>query len=400
MGNQALSGLKVIDLSWHIAGPYCTKLLADMGADVIKVERPEKGDPSRWEGPFPNDELDLNASGLFGYLNNNKRGLTLNLQTGQGKEMIKTLVSEADILVENFSPGVMERLGLGYKELKSINPRLIMTSISNFGQQGKYRNMKATEMITAAMSGHMGQIGESDREPVRAAGSLRMLEYIAGTFAAMSTMAEIVGRKPGGAGKHLDISITECGALLISYRTVQNSYPTVPAKYIERYMMIPSVEKCKDGYIGISLLHGRHWQDFCYMTEMYDWAEDPRFMDLFKRIEHKEEFKARLDPWLMAHTKEEIFKLGSEWRVPITDVPSFEEMLSIPQYKERNFFIQVDHPVMGSVMQPGAPYRMSESPWRINYPAPLLGEHNEEIYKNRLGFSDEKIALYQKEGII
>lgn len=399
MEKQALSGLKVIDLSWHIAGPYCTKLLADMGAEVIKIEQPGTGDPSRMEGPFPNDEKDLDASGLFGYLNNNKKGITLNLKSANGGQLLKDLVRDADILVENFSPRVLTGLGLGYDDLKELNPRLIMTSITNFGQSGEYKNHRATEIVAQAMSGFASSIGEEEREPLRAGGNLRMLEYITGTFAAMSTMAAVIGRRKNNVGQHIDVSITECGLLQRSYPSVQNSFPTSPVKFTKRYRMMPSIEKCKDGYIGINLLTGQHWQDFCMMTEMYDWIDDPRFALLFNRLKHKEEFQARFDEWLLAHTKEEIFKLGAEWRVPVNPVPSFEEIVDFPQYKERDFFVSVQHPKMGEVLQPGAPFRMSETPWKINQPAPLLGEHNSHVY-SELGLSSQTIEEFLQKGVI
>ena len=400
MREQALSGLKVLDLSRNIAGPYCTKMLADLGAEVIKIEQPGKGDPSRREGPFPNDEPNLDASGLFGYLNNNKVGITLNLKSKRGLEIIKNLVRDADVLVENFSPRVMPSLGLSYDVLKEINPNLVMTSISNFGQQGVYRDFKATELITQAMSGFAIQIGDESREPIRAGGALRMMEYIAGAFASMSTLAAVAGRRNGNKGKHIDVSITECGVLQTPYRTVQNSFPSSPSIFTKRYVTLPSIEKCKDGYIGISILTGQQWQDFCYMTEMYDWVDDPRFMELFNRIEHKDEFHERVDKWLMDHTKEEIFKLGVEWRVPITDIPTFGEMLDFPQYKERDFFVSVNHPIMGEVVQPGAPYRLSETPWEISKPAPLLGEDNAYFYGELLGFTEVELQLLGSEGVI
>ncbi|WP_042356050.1 CaiB/BaiF CoA transferase family protein [Bacillus rubiinfantis] len=400
MTEQALQGLKVIDLSWHIAGPYCTKLLADLGADVIKIEQPKIGDPSRQEGPFPCDTPNLNASGLFAYLNNNKLGVTLNLKSDQGVMILKELVRDADILVENFRPRVLSGLGLSYEVLKEINPRLVMTSISNFGQTGEYRDYKATEIVTQAMSGFISSIGEPDREPLRAGGNLRLLEYLTGAFAAMSTLAAVTHSKKTGQGKHVDVSIAECGLLQRSYPTVQNSFPTSPSKHTKRYVMLPSIEKCKDGYIGINLLTGQHWQDFCLMTEMYDWIEDPRFTTLYQRLIHKDIFQERFNKWLMEHTREEILQLGKEWRIPVNPVPTFSEMLEFPQYQERNFFVDVDHPVIGKMTQPGAPYRFSETPWKITTPAPLLGEHNETIYCNQMGLTEDEMEGLAAAGVI
>lgn len=379
MTKSALSHIKIVDLSWYIAGPYCTKLLADYGAEVIKIERPEIGDPTRKVGPFKNDKENMNASGLFAFLNNNKQSITLDLKSDQGKEIVKKLVQHADVLVENFSPGVMKRLGLDFETLKTINPKLVMVSITSFGQTGEFANYKATELVTQAMSGFVSSIGEPTKEPLRAAGSLGILEYVTGTFAASSTLAAVRGARLNGKAAHLDISITEVGLLQRSYPTVQNSYPTSTFKHISRYVMMPAIEKCKDGHVGISVLTGQHWQDFCFMTEMYDWVEDERFTTMPQRLIHRKLFQERLDEFLMKHTTEEILALGVEWRVPVTLVPTFEDMLKLPQYVARNFFIDVEHPELGIMTQPGAPFRMSKSPWSIRSTAPLLGENTASI---------------------
>ena len=400
MKEQALTGLTVIDLSENITGPYCTKLLADMGAEVIKIERTGLGDPSRLEGPFPGNKPDLNKSGLFNYLNNNKIGITLDLKTESGIEIAKKIISEADIIVENFKPGVMQQLGLGYETLRDLNPGLIMTSISNFGQTGKYRDYHATELIAQSMSGWVSSIGESTRQPLRAGGPLRLLEYISGTFAAFSTMTAVLGRRKSHKGEHIDVSTVEVGMLQRAYPTVQDSYPTSPVKTPKRFVMLPSIERCKNGNIAISLLTGQHWQDFCCMIEKYEWMEDPRFILLYDRLKHQQEFQQVLDEWLMQHTKEEVLEKGREWKVPVIPVPTFEEMLSFPQYVERNVFVSVDHPEMGKVVQPGAPFRMSETPWAIRSTAPLLGEHNHQIYDQELGLSKSKLQDLKAKGVI
>lgn len=381
MTKLALTHLKVLDLSWHIAGPYCTKMLADYGAEVIKVERLGTGDPSRSEGPFKNNEKNLNASGLFAYLNNNKQSVTLDLKSEQGIDVIKQLVKDIDLLVENFAPGVMKRLGLDYDTLKAINPKLVMVSITNFGQEGEFAHYKATEIVTQAMSGFISGIGEPHLEPLRAAGQLRILEYITGTFATSSALIALRSARLSGIGAHLDLSIAETGLLQRSYPTVQNSYPTSPFKYVERYVMIPGIEKCKDGHVGISVLTGQHWQSFCFMIGAYDWVDDERFTTLPNRLIHKAIFQERLDAFLLEHTTEEVLALGNEWRVPVTLVPTFEDLLSLDQYVERQFFVEVEHPELGNMTQPGAPFRMSKTPWSIRTSAPTLGEHNEILLK-------------------
>lgn len=192
----------------------------------------------------------------------------------------------------------------------------------------------------------------------------------------------------------------EVGLLQRAYPTVQDSFPNATHKTPKRFVMTPSVEKCKDGYIGITLLTGQHWQDFCGMTEMYDWMEDPRFILLPNRLKHKKVFQERFDEWLMRHTQEEIIALAKEWRVPAIPVPTFEDMLSFPQYEERGLFVKVDHPKMGAIVQPGAPFRMSETPWKINSPAPLLGEHTEDVLDGRLGMKSSVLQEMRQEGVI
>lgn len=379
MANTALSNIKVIDLTWYISGPYCTKLLADFGAEVIKIERPVTGDPARQIGPFRNDEENVNGSGLFAYLNNNKKSITLDLKTEEGVNMIKQLVATADIVVENFAPGVLERLGLGYEALKKVNPKIVYTSITTYGQTGDYAQLKGTEFIAQAVSGYMTSVGEPTREPLRAGGQLHLLEYIAGTFAAGATLAALRGSRETGEGAHLDIPIANFGILQLSYPTVQNSYPTSLFKADMRRPMLPSVHPCKDGFIGISVLTGQQWQNFCFMTEMYDWVEDERFTTLPKRLQHKEIFVERLHEFLSRYTREELMQLGSQWRVPVTLVPTFKDIMDIPHYKERSFFKKVSHKELGDIWQPGAPFRMSETPWEIRNAAPLLGEHTQEV---------------------
>ena len=207
MPEQALSDVKVLDLTWHIAGPYCTKLLADYGAEVIKVEKPEEGDPTRRMAPFFKDDPHPEKSGLFLHLNTNKKGITLDLKSATGKKIIKELVSKVDILVESFSPRVMPSLGLDYQTLEQINPKLVMVSISNFGQSGPYRDFKASEIVEYAMGGEMYSTGIADREPLKLGGNVT--QYQAGTVAAVATVGALYAAEFQGTGQHVDVSIME-----------------------------------------------------------------------------------------------------------------------------------------------------------------------------------------------
>ena len=207
MNEQALSDIKVIDFTQYVSGPYCTKLLADYGADVVKIERPKVGDGARRYGPFPDDLPNIEKSGLFLHLNTNKRGLTLDLSTAEAREIVERLVIDADVVVESFRPGTMDRFGLGYDALKTINSRLVFTSISNFGQTGPYRDYKSSDIITYGMGGEMYSTGLSDREPVKLGVNVTL--YHAGASAATGTMGAIFGAFGSGVGQHVDVSIME-----------------------------------------------------------------------------------------------------------------------------------------------------------------------------------------------
>src|SRR5919204_5999688 len=217
MTDTALADVRVLDLTHHIAGPYCTKLLADFGADVIKIERPDGGTPARRYGPFPQDEPHPEKSALFLHLNTNKRGITLNLKSTAGRDLFKALVREVDILVENFSPRVMPSLGLAYETVEQLNPGLVMTSISNFGQTGPYRDYKAQDLVIYAMGGPMQQTGVPEREPLKMAGNL--MQYQGGAIAATATMVGLYAAQLQGIGEHVDVGLFETHAGTVDRRS-------------------------------------------------------------------------------------------------------------------------------------------------------------------------------------
>jgi len=387
MTDQALSDVKVIDLGWHIAGPYCTKLLADYGAEVIKVERPDGGDPSRKAGPFPNDEPNIETSGFFFYLNNNKKSITLDIKTESGKKELRELIQWADILVENFSPRVMPGLGLDYDSLKSINPGLVMTSISNFGQTGPYRDCQATDIVFHALGEWMFYRGDPRREPLMAASGLRISEFIGGAFGASATMSALLHKKKTNIGQHVDISILEAVVQMSPYYWSGRRFALSVSPPM-RVIFTPGIELCKDGYVGLNILTGQHWVDLCGMTEMYDWVEDKNYSLLGNRAQRAQEVKDRMRPWLMARTRKEVMDEALAWRVPVCSVSTSEDVVKSEVHGDRSYFAEVEHPVMGKMTMPGAPFRMSETPWQIKSPAPLLGQHNEEIFSH---FSKEGI---------
>jgi crotonobetainyl-CoA:carnitine CoA-transferase CaiB-like acyl-CoA transferase len=396
MKEHALSGTRVLDLTHYIAGPFCTKMLADYGAEVVKVERPGWGDAARRMGPFLNDEPHPERSGLFLYLNTNKKSITLNLKSAAGVKIFKELVKHADILVENFSPRVMPSLGLDYETLKKVNPKLVMTSISNFGQTGPYRDYRATDLNIWGLSGIMYELGEPDREPLRIGNNVS--EYVAGLYGALVSLAALYYCDETGKGQHLDVSILETFHTMQPSMTVVYSY----AGFIRKRAGIRfpwGILPCKDGYVGFYLPTQTHWESLCALMEMPELREKPEYETPMMREERREEITAIIVSWLKDKLMEDVFHAAQELRLPLTIVPNPEQLLNTPQHKAREYFVQIEHPETGVLTYPGAPFKLSETPWRAGR-APLLGEHNEEIYGKQLGYSKEDLVKLKEGGVI
>ncbi len=403
MADQALSNVKVVDLTHYIAGPACTKLLADYGADVIKIERPGIGDGARSMGPFYHDEPDPEKSGLFLYLNTNKRSVTLNLKSAQGREILLELVKRADIVVENFKPGVMERLGLSYEDLAKVNPKVVLTSISNFGQTGPYREYKLTELTAFGIGGPMYSSGLGEREPVKYGGTPSINN--AGTVGAMAAMVAYYGASRHGTGEHVDISImeTQAGSIdrrLTSLIIYQYSGRITPRGATVGGAMASGYFPCADGYVMFSGGGGRLER----VTEML--GNPPELMDPKFYTPHaqedpelKDEYDAHFLAWCMEHTKLEIFQLGQKFKNICSPMYTIDEVFNDPQVKYREFMVEIAHPVTGKLTYPGRPFLMSETPWAIRRPAPMLGQHNVEVY-SELGYSKEDLVKLRETGVI
>jgi len=387
-----LSGVTVIDLTHYIAGPFCTKLFAGLGAKVIKIERPGEGDPARKMGPFPRDVPDPEKSGAFLYLNTGKKSLTLNLKTAAGARVFKRLVKDADVLVENFEPRVMPSLGFDYETLETINPRLVMTSISNFGQTGPYRDYKAEEMTIFAMGGMMYLIGDPEREPLK--WGFAAAQYMGGLAAFSGTLAALHHVELGGAGQHVDISLMECIAASHFQAPEQYAYTGVVLTRNRAMLVFP----CQDGVIHLSL-QPHHWPKLTEMVGMPALLADPRFHDTESRRIHAEELETLILPWMMAHTMIEVYHAGQAIGLPVGYTATGEDLFNSPQYQARGFFVDIEHPQAGKLTYPGTALKMGDLPW-WHERAPLLGEHNEEIYCGRLGYTRPDLARLRAAGII
>jgi len=400
---QALSELKVLDIGHYVAGPFCAKLFADYGAEVIKIERPGSGDGARRIGPFPEDGPHPEKSSLFLHLNTNKRGITLNLKSAEGAVIFKRLVRQADVVVENFSPRVMPSLKLDYGTLEKENPGLVMVSISNFGQTGPYRDYLATEITSFAMGLHMIFEGEPDREPLRFPGYKS--QYLAGSHAAAVAMGAVFGSRLSSEGQHVDVSMMECmtappegSAWLMSH---DFSGMEAPRMGYRREGVFPlGLYPCIDGHIFIYGVVGFFWPRFAAWMGMPELLEDPRFATPEARHENHGEFEAILIPWLLEKTRDEAFHSAQAHRIPVTPLYTIDELVKDPQLNARGFFTEVDHPVAGRAVYAGLPFKLPETPMAPQKPAPLLGEHNREVYGEWLGLNDDDLAGLRKRGVI
>jgi crotonobetainyl-CoA:carnitine CoA-transferase CaiB-like acyl-CoA transferase len=400
---RPLKGLKVLDLTHYIAGPYCTKLLADYGAEVIKIEKPGSGDGSRKLGPFPGDRPHPEKSGLFLHLNTNKKGITLNLKTADGIKIFKALIQWADVLVENFAPRVMPKLGFDYKNLSRIHPGLVVTSISNFGQTGPYRDYRATELVLYGMGGAMISTGMPD-QPLKLAGSVK--QYQAGTVASAATMGAVFGSRLNGIGQHVDISIMEVQSASADRRATSTLCWAYSGGSVffrsERLglLLLPHGRyPCMDGFVEFAGAQPVFWPRWVKMLNMPELMDDPRFKDLGD-MTRKDEFDAIFLPWMVERTKQEIMEKAQKEGLPAAALLTPKDVVEDRHLKERNFFVEISHPEAGTFKYPGAPFKMGKTPWAACSPAPCLGQHNESVYGDLLGYDKKDLVRLRNTGVI
>jgi len=392
----ALSAYRILDLT-DSKGAYCTKLFADLGADVIKIERPE-GDPGRTIPPFVNDIPHPEKSLYFLHRNTGKRGVTLNIETADGKNIFRKLVKTADVLVENSPPDYMASLGLDYPALREIKPSLIMASITEFGHSGPYKNRKGSNLVDFAMSGVMITSGYPGKEPCLCPGSPAY--DAASLHANVAILSAVYMRGATGQGQYIDISVHETSRLGLYPWIVPNySYalnPGGPPPTTETRMgaSIYPVYPCKDGLIRVIALTPRQWDALVRVLGSPEVLQMPDWRNFMYRIGNADDLYALVLEFIQKYTMTELFEAGKREGVPIAPILNIENFYESPQTKARKFFVEVEHPVAGKADYPGPPYKWSKTPAEIQRPAPCLGEHNEEIYCRELGFSkDDLVAL-------
>ena len=405
MNIGALSGLKVVEYSQFISGSYCAKLLADLGAEAVKVEKPGFGDKARSFGPFPQDIPDTERSGLFLYLNTNKLGVTLNVETATGIKVFKELVKWADVLVENNPPREMKELGLDYESLHKVNPRLVVTSITPFGQTGLYRDYKACDLISFHVSGQAyispgGGVEDIEQQPPLK-GPAHAADFMAGLSGAVSTMSAVMAQQATGLGQHVDLSEQETLASITRHEVGIFNYEGIAYSREKRGKGGgTTVYPCKDGYVVMSALDDAFWAGLTGMMGNPDWAQRELCQDRYSRRVNAEFIDLIIAEWTREHTTEEINQESIARRFPCSPVRTAKEAVNSEQLAAREFFVEINHKETGRLKYPGAPYKLSVTPWRVRRPAPLLGEHNEEVYCQMLGYTRQDLAKMRGLGVI
>ena len=393
-----LEGIRVLELGSRVSGPYCSKLLADFGADVIKVEPPDVGDEARRAGPFAGDDPHPEKSIPFLFLNTNKRGITLNIGSPTGRTLLSSLLQRVDALVHNLPPVEAESLGLGYWDLAELNPGLVVTSITPFGQTGPYRDYAAEDIVTCALSGLMYHSGDSDREPLRNA--LDQSLYVAGANAAGATLAALFGRLSSGLGQQVDVSVVECLAAHLVQAVPWYSYMgAIKGRRATRGSGLEELMPARDGYVVPS---AQGSQPFSVVAECIGTEDlhDQRFATGPGRIEYGEELRHLLLEALANWDRKPLFQASGERRLVFGMAQDAGDLYDCPQLTARGFFVEVDHPVAGKAKYAGMGPKLSEDEFQVRLPAPLLGQHNVEIYCQELGYSSQEMVSLRATGVI
>lgn len=381
---QVLSGIRVLDLSRWVAGEFATKLFADFGADVIKVEKPGEGSYTRHWGPFPGDQPDPEASALFLHLNTNKRSITLDLRRDEGRDVALRLARTADAVVESFRPGHLERLGLGPDTLREANPRLVVTRISAFGQDGPYRDYEATGIVLQAMGGPMHATGEADRAPQRKPGLLE--HYTVGRTAGEATLAGVFHARRTGSGAVIDVSGQEvllAGADRRASYLLSAAYSGMDAPRGVRSAHRGAATftgpfRASDGYVMVYITNQEFWNRLIRLIGAGSQAFLDKYLGRLYLGDDWDEFIAYLRDWFARRPKIELMERAEAARIPLTAYLGMDEVARHPHFRERECFVAAEHPVAGRLEYVGPPWRMRGG-YQLRHTAPLLGQHDGEV---------------------
>lgn len=392
-----LEGYRVIDLSRILAGPFCTMVLGDQGADVIKIERPDTGDDTRtWGPPFAGGE-----SAYYLCCNRNKRSVVLDLKKPEGVALVRELAKTADVFIENFTPGLTKKFGLDYDTMREINPRLVYASITAYGQDGPYKHRPGYDMVLSAVGGLMHITGERDGPPCKV--GVAITDVLTGIYTAGAITSALLWRERSGKGQYIDASLLD--SQVSGLANIASNY-LVAGKEATRWgtaheSIIPyQVFNTKDRPIAIAAANQKLWTSFCLALGKWDWVDDPRFESNPKRVENRDVLLPLIQEELLQKTCDEWMEILVEAAVPCGPVNDMAHLFADPQVQHRNMIAEVPHPTIGTVRLTGIPIKYSDTPGSVRRHPPLLGEHTDEVLSEVLGYSEEKIAGLKQQEVI
>lgn len=402
MQAQALAGLRIIEYGHLVSAAYATKLLADLGADVIKIEPPQTGDASRSFGPFPGGVLHPERSGLFVYLNTNKRSVSLDTSTSAGRALLLRLLGSADLYVHNLPPTEMDAQNLGYEAIAADHPNLVMTSITPFGLSGPHRDYVATDLTLWNAGGiaylNGGGYGTDDLPPLRTFG--QQAEYQGGLNAAIASMGALFARNRIGRGQHVTVSIQEALVAILELTFEYWPYMGLVASRLGRKPIQPlDFLECRDGWVFVCCVEEHQWQSFVDLMGRPEWAEMELFGDRMQRAANWDALKIFIQEWAQEQSVDALYHAAQERRIPFAPVSSMGDLLASDHLKARGFFAELQQPGMEPFQAPGAPYQFSATPWQIRTPAPRLGQHTDSVLTD-LGVSADDIRRLRDAHVV
>ncbi len=391
-----LDGIRVLDFTQILAGPFCTMLLGDMGADVIKVEKPNGGDDTRRYGPpFINGE-----SAAFMGLNRNKRSIVLDLKSPEGIAIARHMLEEADVMIQNFRPGAMDRIGLGYEDVKKENPGIIYCTVSGFGTTGPYKNKAGFDLVAQGMSGLMSITGFSDSPPAKV--GVPIADLNAGMFSANAILSAYIYRLKTGKGQHVDASLLDSGIAYTLYESASYFATGEVARPVgSAHRMIAPYQAfaTSDGYINIGAANQSNWERLCRAIGREDLLEHPRFSSNAERMIHIKELTPIMEETFITQTKDYWAELLEKAGVPCGPIYDMAQVYSDPHVQARDMAVELEHPIAGKITNIGVPVKLSETPGSIRMPAPALGQHTDEVL-SQFGYSHDEVAQFRESGAV
>jgi crotonobetainyl-CoA:carnitine CoA-transferase CaiB-like acyl-CoA transferase len=397
LNHGPLAGIRVLDLTRVLAGPYCTMFLGDLGAEVVKVEQPGVGDDTRgWGPPFAGGE-----SAYFLCVNRNKKSLTVDLKSAEGISLIRKLAERADVLIENFRPGAMDRLGLGEKDLRAKNPKLIYASLSGFGADGPMADIPGYDLIVQAWGGLMSITGTDESGPLKV--GVAIIDLVAGLMLGKSIVAALYAREKIGVGQKIDTSLLEAEvAALINAGSNYLIGGKVPGRWGNAHPTIVPYQSFQtaNSFLVLGAASESIWKRLCPALGKADLADDPRFEKNANRVENRKELIDILSTVFMSRSTEDWVNVLTEADVPCAPVQTIDQVFAAPQVLHRNMLVEVDHPTAGKVRMAGVPVKFSATPASVRLPPPLLGEHNDDVLSSWLGMKTEEINQLKKKSVI